>query len=60
MIFLVNRVGEISAIGADFVAELTDEGYGQLLRACAWCTNWLTAAQIAAKRRQAMQRIGLK
>lgn len=56
MIFLVNRLGEVLAIAAPFIEAFDEQHAGALFRFCAWCPNWQEAADLARKRRWALER----
>jgi hypothetical protein len=46
----------VHAIAAPFIEALDEQHAGALFRFCAWCPNWQEAADLARKRRWALER----
>ena len=57
MIFLVNRLGDVNTIAAPFLEVLDRDQLELLFRQCAWCTTWYEAAELARKRKRAIEEI---
>jgi len=57
VIFLVNRLGDVSAIALPFLEQLDNAHLLVLVNACAWCTTWTEAADLSRKRRRAIEAI---
>lgn len=60
MILLVNRLGDVNVIAADFLEALDQVHVETLFRACAWCTTWSTASELSRKRRRAIEALRSK
>lgn len=55
MIFLVNRMGDVHVIDAEFIQLLQGDQFARLYRECAWCPDWLAASELSRKRRRAIE-----